>query len=96
MGIFASARNAICSVLDTVTDVAEAAGETVTMATTYVDNRAAVFEEEDMATVATESAKRQAKLKRELEEDEDATAIYNDLVSKMEARKAKRAARRNV
>lgn len=94
MGIFKSTGNAICSIMDTITDVAEMAGETVSVATTYVDNRAAIFDEEDMATVATESAKRQADLKRQLEEDEDAAAIYNDLVAKMQARKAKRAERR--
>lgn len=90
MGIFASTRDAICSVLNTVTDVADTAGETVRMATTYVDNRAFVFEDEDAATVATASAKRQASLKRELEADEEATAIYNDLISRMEARREQR------
>lgn len=92
MGIFKSTRNAICGVLDTVTDVADMAGETISVATTYVDNRSAVFADEDMATVATESAKRQAKLKRELEEDEDAAKIYKKLVKDMKKRKK---ARRN-
>lgn len=90
MGIFASTRNAICSVLDTVTDVADTAGKSVNMATTYVDNRAFVFEDEDAAVVATASAKRQADLKRELEADEDATEIYNDLIKRMAERREAR------
>lgn len=94
MGMFNSIRNAIASTFDVITDVADAAGETVGIATTYIDNRAAVFTEEDMATVATASAKRQAELKRQLEDDEDAAAIYTDLVKKMEARKQARLERR--
>lgn len=90
MGIFKSASNAICSVFDTITDVADTAGEAVGMATTYVNNRSVVFHDEDAAVVATESAKRQAILKRELEEDEDATAIYNDLIEKMSKRRKHR------
>jgi hypothetical protein len=95
MGIFSSTRDAICAVLDTVTDVADTAGKTVGMATTYVDNRAFVFEDEDAAIVATASAKRQAELKRELEADEDATEIYNDLIARMEQRRAERQRPRN-
>lgn len=94
MGIFASTRNAICSILDTVTDVADTAGKGVSMATTYVDNRAFVFEDEDMAIVATASAERQAELKRKLEADEDAAAIYNDLMQRMQERRQERNARR--
>ena len=94
MGIFSSTRNAICSFLDTITDVADVAGKSVSMATTYVDNRAFVFEDEDAAVVATASAKRQAELKRELEADADATEIYNDLIKRMEARRDERRSHR--
>lgn len=95
MGMFKSIRNAITSTFDVITDVAEAAGETVGIATTYIDNRAAVFTDEDMATVATESAKRQAELKRQLEEDKDAAKIYNNLIKKMKARNQARLERRH-
>ena len=90
MGIFSSARNAICSVLDTTTDIADTAGKAVSMATTYVDNRAIMFEDTDMTVAATNAAKKQAELKRELEADEDAAAIYSDLIKQLEARKAQR------
>lgn len=90
MGIFASTRNAICSVLDTITDVADTTGKAVGMATTYVDNRAFIFEDEDITTVATASAKRQAERKRELEADEDAVEIYNDLITQLKARREQR------
>jgi len=95
MGIFASTRDAICGVLDRVTQATETVGKSLDMATTYVDNRATMFEDDDMAAVATASAERQAELKRKLDADEDAAAIYNDLIAKLEKRREARNARRN-
>lgn len=87
MGMFSSAHGFITALFDQGTEVLETAGKTVSMATTYVDNRAYIFEEEDCEIVATAYAKRSAALKRELEADEEAGAIYNDMVAKLKKRR---------
>jgi hypothetical protein len=83
MGMFKSIGAAVTKSFDAVTKAATAAEETLDMGTTYVHHRSVAFKDTDMMTVATDHAKRQADLKAELEGDEDATAIFNDLIAKM-------------
>lgn len=85
MGIFSSISETIQSVCRPVIRAANAADESLDMATTFVHNRNVAFKDEDATTVATASAKRQAVLKRELEDDEDAAEIFKDLLAKMQA-----------
>lgn len=79
MGIFKSASNAIASIFDTITDVGEAAGKTVGMATTYVDNRATKQKLTDRQSVMLDTAKAMREIQLELEEDEDLAKIFADL-----------------
>lgn len=93
MGMFNSIRVFITTAFDQGTDALETAGEALGMATDYVHNRAVTFREEDMATVATASAERQAELQTRLEGNEKAAAIYNDLIAKMQERQVRRSQR---
>lgn len=85
MGIFSSISQTITAVCSPVIRAANAVDESLDMATTFVHNRSVVFKEEDTMQVATDSAKRQAVLKKELEDNEDARNIYNQLIAKIEA-----------
>ncbi len=85
MGIFSSVSEAIQATTRPVIRAANAVDESLAMATVYIHNRSVVFQDEDMAVVATASAKRQAKLKHELEDDDDAALIYEALIAKMSA-----------
>ncbi|AGH07438.1 hypothetical protein SUFG_00071 [Sulfitobacter phage phiCB2047-B] len=85
MGMFKSISTAISSTFDVVTKAATAAEETLDMGTSYVHHRSVAFKDTDMMQVATDHAKRQSDLKRELEEDDDAAEIFKDLMKKMQA-----------
>ena len=79
MGIFRSASNAITSIFDTITDVANTAGESVSMATTYVHNRAVSQKLTDKQEVMVSTAETLAALQTKLDADEKLAAIYASL-----------------
>lgn len=81
MGIFRSAQNAISSSFDIVTDIAEATGKTVSMATTYVDNRATKQNLTDKQSVMLDTAKHMTAIQAELEADEKLNAMFKALKS---------------
>lgn len=81
MSIFQSTSAAVCSVLDTVTDIGEAAGKTVNMATTYVDNRATSQKLTDKQHVMLRTAKSLRIVQEELQGDENLAALFKDLES---------------
>lgn len=85
MGIFSTLSNTIQAVCQPVIRAANAADESLDMATTYVHHRSVAFKDTDMLAVATDHAKRQAEMKKELEGDEDAAEIFNSLIEKMKA-----------
>lgn len=85
MGIFSSISQTITAVCQPIIRAANAADESLEMATVYVHNRSVAFKDEDAVTVATASAKRQAQIKHELEDDEDAAEIFETLLAKMQA-----------
>ncbi len=84
MGMFSSASAAVQGIFNTVTRATNAVDESLGMATTYVHNRSVAFQDEDAVVVATASAKRQAIIKKELENDEDAAVIFEALLKKMQ------------
>lgn len=79
MGIYSSASNAITSIFDTITDVANTAGESVSMATTYVHNRAVSQKLTDKQEVMVSTAETLAALQTKLDADEKLRAIYDQL-----------------
>lgn len=83
MGMFKSISAAVTGTFNVITKAAVTAEETLDMGTTYVHHRAVMFKDTDMVQVATDTAKRQAELKRELEDDEDAAEIFHDLMAKL-------------
>lgn len=85
MGIFSTISQTIQAVCHPVIRAANAADESLDMATTFVHNRSVAFKDTDMLQVATHHAKLQAELKSELEDDEETIKIFNDLIEKMKA-----------
>lgn len=85
MGIFSSISDTIQAVTAPVISTANAMDESLSIATTMIHNRSVAIKDTDMLTVATDHAQRQAKLKLELQDDEDAAAIFTDLIAKMKA-----------
>jgi len=85
MGIFSTISDTVQAVASPVINLANAADESLDIATTMIHNRSVAIKDTDMLTVATDHAKRQALLKQELQDDEDAAAIFTDLIAKMKA-----------
>jgi len=79
MGIFTSASNAICSILNTASDIGEATGKTVSIATTYVETNASKLEREIKRDAAMSEAKNALTHRQELQSDADLAAIYEEL-----------------
>lgn len=82
MSILRSLRGAVTGVLDTVTDVAKGAQETVQMGTDYVHHRAVAFKETDREVVLVSTAKTLRELKSELDADPELTTIHESLAKK--------------
>lgn len=83
MSILKSARNAITGVLDTVTDVAKGAQETIGMGTTFVHHRSVSFTKTDRETVLVSMSKTIRELKAELDADPELAKIHDDLAKEL-------------
>ncbi|WHM52910.1 hypothetical protein [Sulfitobacter phage vB_SupP_AX] len=81
MGIFASAGRFISSTFDQGTEVVETVGKTVSIATTYVDNRATKQTLTDKQRVMLDTAKEMTSIQAELEADEKLAAMFEQLKS---------------
>lgn len=79
MGMFSSASRAITSVFDTITDVAGTANESVSMATTYVHNRAVSQKLTDKQEVMVSTAEKMTELQAKLDADDKLKAQYDKL-----------------
>ena len=85
MGMFSSISQAIQATCSPIINTANALDESLSIATTMIHNRSIAITDTDMLTVATDHAKRQAILKAELQDDEEAATIFTDLIAKMKA-----------
>lgn len=83
MSILKSARNAITGVLDTVSDVAKGAQETVGMGTQFVHHRAVAFQKSDREVVLVALSKTMRELKTELDADPTLAQIHDDLAKEL-------------
>lgn len=81
MGIFASAGRFISATFDQGTEVVETVGKTVSIATTYVDNRATKQTLTDQQRVMLDTAKEMTAIQAELEADEKLAAMFESLKS---------------
>lgn len=79
ISVFRSVSNSLISVFNTITDVADTAGESVQIATTYVHNRAIEQKLTDNSHVRLSTAKSLRAIQVELEGDEALTKIFEDL-----------------
>ncbi|ANJ20661.1 hypothetical protein HYO98_gp04 [Dinoroseobacter phage DS-1410Ws-06] len=81
MGIFASVQRFVSSTFDQGTEVVEAVGKTVSIATTYVDNRATKQTLTDKQRVMLDTAKEMTAIQAELEADDKLAAMFESLKS---------------
>ena len=77
--MFRSASLAVQSVFNTVTNVAEAAQESISIPTTYVHNRARKMTLLDQERVILETAQELTSVKSALESDSDLQQTYDNL-----------------
>ena len=77
--IFSALSDTIIGTLETVTDVASATQKTVSMATTYVDNRAKRQTKTDREYTILETAKEMKLYKNELDADAELKSIFDAL-----------------
>lgn len=82
MSILRSARNAITGMLDTVTDVAKGAQETVGMGTQYVHHRSLTFKESDRENAALALSENLRAVKAQLDADPELAAIHEAVMKK--------------
>lgn len=82
MSILKSARAAITGVLDTVTDVAKGAQETVGMGTQYVHHRALTFKESDRENAALALSENLREIQAKLDADPDLARIHDSVMKK--------------
>lgn len=83
MSILKSTRNAVTGVLDTVTDVAGAARETVSIGTQFVHHRAVAFQLTDREAVLISTAEVLSEMQSKLEADPKLAQIHKDLAAKL-------------
>lgn len=79
MGIFASAGRFISSTFDQGTEVVGTVGKTISIATTYVDNRATSQTLVDKQEVMLATAERMLVIKNKLDADEKLSAMFESL-----------------
>lgn len=77
--MFRSITQAIAAIFNTITTVGDTAGKAISMATTYVDNRATAQNLTDKQQVMLDTAKTMQVLQDELKSDEALKAIYDSL-----------------
>lgn len=79
MGMFSSANRFVSKSFDTATDVVESVGQSVSMATTYVDNRAKAQKLTDRQVVISNIAETLEPIRERLESDEKFAKLYADI-----------------
>jgi len=77
--MFSSFSKAVSQTFDTVADVAESTQMTVGMATTFIDNRAKKQMKVDRVHVINETVKELLEIKKELDSDAEARALFETL-----------------
>lgn len=79
MSIWSSASNAISTTLDTVTDAATTAQETISMATDFVHNRAVEQKHTDRTAVVLRMSKTMSTMQEELDADPKLQTMFDDM-----------------
>lgn len=79
MGIYRSISDTITTVCKPIISAANTADESLSMATTYVENRAAKFKREDKRNCLMSEAESALEHKRKLQDDEELAALYAEL-----------------
>ena len=79
MGIFRSAQRFVSTTFDIGTEVVESVGQSVSMATTYVDNRAKAQKISDRQLVIDGLTETLAPIRQKLNSDEEYAKLYAEL-----------------
>lgn len=79
MGIFSSIRDAVVATTKPVISLAEATDESLTVATSYIHNRAVAHKLTDKQEVMVSTAESMLALEAKLNADKDLKAIYDKL-----------------
>ncbi|AHX01044.1 hypothetical protein HL13_gp84 [Dinoroseobacter phage DFL12phi1] len=79
MGMFKSAQRFVSTTFDIGTEVVESVGQSVSMATTYVDNRAKAQKISDRQLVIDSLTETLAPIREKLNTDEAYAALYAEL-----------------
>ncbi len=79
MGMFKSAQRFVSTTFDIGTEVVESVGQSVSMATTYVDNRAKAQKISDRQLVINSLTETLAPIREKLNTDEQYAALYAKL-----------------
>lgn len=85
MGMFRSMQRFVSTTFDQATQVVESAGQSVSMATTYVDNRAKAQKITDRQLVLDSITETLAPIKEKLEADEKYAALYAEVEAEFDA-----------
>lgn len=79
MGMFKSAQRFVSTTFDIGTEVVESVGQSVSMATTYVDNRAKAQKISDRQLVIDGLTETLAPIREKLNTDEEYAKLYAEL-----------------
>lgn len=79
MGMFKSAQRFVSTTFDIGTEVVESVGQSVSMATTYVDNRAKAQKISDRQLVIDSLTETLAPIREKLNTDEEYAKLYAEL-----------------
>ena len=85
MGMFRSISRFVSTTFDQASDVVESVGEGVSMATTYVDNRAKAQKITDRQLVLDNITETLAPIKEKLDSDEKYAALYAEVEAEFDA-----------
>lgn len=85
MGMFRSVQRFVSTTFDVGTDVVESAGQSISMATTYVDNRAKAQKLTDKAIVIDGITETLKPIREKLNADEDYAALYAEIEKEFDA-----------
>lgn len=85
MGMFRSMQRFVSSTFNVGSDIVESVGQSASMATTYVDNRAKAQKITDRQLVLDSITETLAPIKQKLNDDEEYAALYAEVEAEFDA-----------
>lgn len=85
MGMFRAANRFVSSTFNVGADVIESVGQSASMATTYVDNRAKAQKITDKQLVIDSITETLSPIKQKLKDDEEYAALFHEIQEEFDA-----------